>query len=739
MSGEALLKDNEVGYLEIKNSEGKEIFKTIKSEDRYKNTKWIYAYGNIMKENVKIGYIKVGVIQYYEQKAMEKNIRDASVEIITMSIILWIMIISISSYVTKPIKELKTSAEEIAKGNLKININIKSQDEIGQFANTFTFMIDKLSLSYDELLSLHEELSSIEEALREQYKELQYKDEALTNSDERYRLAIDGANDSIWQWDLGTGDFFASDKLFEITGYDLNKCINLTRLLKELIHPDDLAMARNDLQEHIKNITKVYKSEYRVKILDGSYIWVSSRGKALRDSEGKAIKIAGSIADITDKKISEDKIKFMAFHDSLTNLPNRTFFMNKLNDQIELASDKNTEGAVFFIDLDNFKNINDTMGHDYGDKLLIYLAKQLEYLIDEKDTICRLGGDEFIVLHPYLETSEVVQYAKLLLALFNRIFEIDNKQMYITASVGVAIYPKDGSDANSILKNADAAMYKAKELGKNGFALYDAKMYLQLARKTCIERILRDSIKNNELSIYYQPQYDTQKNEIFGFEALLRLDSKELGPISPVEFIPIAEESGYITKLDRWVLNESCKQSVKWLEAGYKFKSISINVSSVDIHQPDFLESIKTILKNTAINPNIVELEITETVLMQSLDSSINILKELNDMGIRIALDDFGTGYSSLNYLRKIPICTLKIDKSFIDNITSSTKEESIINNIIQMAHSMDLKVVAEGVETKHQLSILKDRNCDYIQGYYYSKPLPVDEIEKLLALNKTT
>ena len=332
-----------------------------------------------------------------------------------------------------------------------------------------------------------------------------------------------------------------------------------------------------------------------------------------------------------------------------------------------------------------------------------------------------------------LNESEVESYAKKLLDLFNKPFKIDNKQIYITASIGVALYPKDGTDTNTILKNADSAMYKAKELGKNRFALFDPEMYLKLERKTCIERILRTAIENNELSINYQPQYDAQNNEIFGFEALLRLNSKELGFISPLEFIPIAEECGYITKLSQWVLNESCKQSVKWLNAGYKFKSISINISSVDLQQPDFLENIKDILKNTSINPNIVELEITETVLMQSLDSSINILKKLMDMGIRIALDDFGTGYSSLSYLRKIPISTLKIDKSFIDNITSNKKEESIINNIIQMAHSMDLKVVAEGVETKEQLSILKERNCDYIQGYYFSKPLPASEIEKLL------
>jgi len=656
---------------------------------------------------------------------------------ITFCVLLFVIVLTliVTKKMTKPITELTPLMNAAGNGDLAVKANINTNDEFGELGNSFNLMIGKLSSNYEELSAVYEELLATEEELRAQYDELQYNEEALRNSEERYKLALECSNDSIWEWNLVTGEFFAPDKLYDITGYKLKKKINFTKLFNEIIHPDDLDIARKDFQNHINNRTEIYKSEYRIKISDGSYVWISSRGKAIRDSEDKAIKLAGSITNISDRKSSEDKIKFMAFYDSLTKLPNRTLFMNRLNEQLELSNLKNAEGAVFFIDLDNFKNINDTMGHDYGDKLLMYLAKQFESLIDEKDTICRLGGDEFILLHPYFKESEVEYYAKRLLVLFNKAFKIDGKQMYITASIGVALYPKDGIDTNTILKNADSAMYKAKELGKNRFMLFDPEMYLKLERKTCIERILRTAIENNELSINYQPQYDAQSNEIFGFEALLRLNSKELGFISPLEFIPIAEECGYITKLGQWVLKESCRQSVKWLNAGYKFKSISVNISSVDIQQPDFLEDIKEIFQDTGINPNIVELEITETVLMQSLDSSIEILRKLMNMGIRIALDDFGTGYSSLSYLRKIPISTLKIDKSFIDNITSNKKEESIIKNIIQMAHSMDLKVVAEGVETEDQLSILKERKCNYIQGYYFSKPLPASDVEKLLGI----
>ena len=657
------------------------------------------------------------------------------IALVTFGVFLFVILITIiiTRKLTKPITELTPLMNAAGNGDFTVRADIKTNDEFGQLGNSFNLMIGQLSSNYDELSAVYEELLATEEELKAQYDELQENEEALKNSEERYRLALECANDSIWDWNLVTDEFFVSDKIYDIIGYKIDKSSKVTEIINELVHPNDLNMVKKDFKDHINNINKIYLSEFRAKTNDGSYVWISSRGKAIRDSEDKVIKLAGSITDISNRKITEDKIKFMAYYDSLTKLPNRTTFLNILNGQLESLSNSNVKGAVFFIDLDNFKNINDTLGHDYGDKLLVHLAKKFESFIEENDTICRLGGDEFILLHPYDEEARVEHYARRLLELFKEPFKIDDRQIYSTASIGVALYPKDGIDTNTILKNADSAMYKAKELGKNRYMLFDPEMYLKLERKICIERILRTSIENNELSINYQPQYNAQNSEIFGFEALVRLNSKELGFISPLEFIPIAEECGFITKLGKWVLRESCKQSVAWFNAGYKFKSMSINISSVDLQQLDFLQSVKDILEETSINPNIVELEITETVLMQSLDASIEILKKLMDMGIRIALDDFGTGYSSLSYLRKIPISTLKIDKSFIDNITSNKKEEAIINNIIQMAHSMDLKIVAEGVEIEEQLSILKERKCDYIQGYYFSKPLIASEIEKLL------
>lgn len=682
------------------------------------------------------GWKIASVIPKQEVINKANRVRDL-IALIGVLGILFIMILTLlaTKKITKPIEELKELMKAAGNGNLTVKSNINTKDEFGELGESFNLMINQLSSNYDELAAVYEELMATEEALRSQYDELQLNEEALKNSEERYKLALECANDSIFEWDLITDDFFVSDKLFEIIGYRLIKPINFIDEIYKLVHPEDIDKVRKNFNDHIENKTDIYKSEYRLKNIEGSYMWVSSRGKALRNSKNEAIKILGSISDISERKLSEEKIKFMAFYDTLTKLPNRTLFMDKLKNELELIESKKSEGAVFFIDLDNFKNINDTMGHDYGDKLLIYIAKKFTNILKEKDTVSRLGGDEFILLKPDFKEHEVEHYSNRLLEMFNEPFEIEDKLIYITASIGVALYPRDGSDITTVFKNADAAMYRAKELGKNRFAIYNPEIYLKLERKINIERILRSAIENNELSIQYQPKYDVKSEKISGFESLIRLNSKELGFISPPEFISIAEETGYITNLTTWIIEGACKQSVKWIKAGYKFNNIAINISSIDLQNREFVQDIKRIIKDTGINPEMIELEITESVLMNSFEVSIEALKKLMEIGIKIALDDFGTGYSSLSYLRKIPINTLKIDKSFIDNITSNTKEEAIITNIIEMAHSMDLEVVAEGVETKDQYSILKNRNCDYIQGYYLSKPLKPEEIENLFEI----
>ncbi|OOM81347.1 EAL domain-containing protein [Clostridium sp. BL-8] len=664
-----------------------------------------------------------------EVRNVENMIIKITICILILGIVLTYFVIRT---ITSPIKKLTTLMKTVEEGELLVKATIETNDEFGALGGSFNLMMERLNSNYEELSALYEELVATEEELRTQYEELQHNEDALRNSEERYKLALECANDSIWEVNLDTGEFFCSDKLTDIIGDEWKVYKYSKDFTYNLVHPKDLDRLENEINKHINNETKSIEIEYRLKRNDGYYVWALCKGKAIRNSENKVLKLAGSISDISKKKLSEEKLEFMAYYDTLTRLPNKALLIKKLNKQFKISKKEQTSGAVFFIDLDDFKNINDLMGHKYGDEVLVYLSRYLQKIMREKDIVCKFSGDEFMIISPLIEESEVEDYANKMLALFNQSFNIDNTQTLVTASIGIALYPKDGMDTDTIIKNSSLAMYKAKEMGKNRYALYNHEIYLRLERINKINNILRSAIINNEFSVNYQPQYDTVKNEVFGFEALIRLNSRELGFISPVEFIPIAEKYGYITEITLWVLREACKQSVKLFENGYNFKSMSINISSVDLQQAGFLEKVVEIIEETGVETKFIELEITETVLMKSIDSSIDILKKFMDMGIRIALDDFGTGYSSLAYLRKIPISTLKIDKSFIDDIHSSNVEKSIINSVIRMAHAMDLKVVAEGVENREQFLILKDKSCDYIQGYYFSKPLPASKIEEI-------
>jgi diguanylate cyclase (GGDEF)-like protein/PAS domain S-box-containing protein len=655
--------------------------------------------------------------------------------IITLAIIAFAIIIAdfASSKISKPLKDITSLMMEAGNGNLAVQSKINTKDEFGQLSSSFNSMINKLSISYDELTSVHEELIATDEELRAQYDELQSNEEALRNSEERYRLAVAGANDVIWEWNLETGDFFASEKWYDITGYRAAGALTYDRMIKEILHPEDVDSIVLKFQEHLEGKDDFFKAEFRIRMKRGNFKWVYCRGKALKSYDGISKKMAGSMTDISDRKKTEEKIQHMAYFDSLTDLPNRVLLMKTLKTELAKAVEENSQGALFFIDLDNFKNINDTLGHDYGDKLLIELSNKLKTFKRHDDTVFRFSGDEFIILHPFLNNESLLIYAEELLQIFSNPLQIEEKQVHITSSVGISLYPKHGTEASTLLKNADTAMYKAKELGKSTYTFYNDEMYLKLQRKTNIESVLRTAIENNEFTLLYQPQYDITHNSICGFEALLRLHSKELGFISPAEFIPIAEETGHIVDIGRWVLRAACTKAAQWRNSGFDFACMGVNISTIQIQHPGFIDMVSDIIDETGIAPHDLELEITETVLMKSLDSNIDILNDLRSMGIRIALDDFGTGYSSLNYLKKIPITTLKVDKSFIDNLCCSNKEKAIIESIIQMAHHMELKVVAEGVETTDQLEVLKSKYCDKVQGYLFSKPLPESDAERLM------
>lgn len=592
----------------------------------------------------------------------------------------------------------------------------------------------KLLENYSELTAVHEELTATEEELRTQYDELQQNEEFLRISEERYKLALEGSSDAIWEWDIEKNKFFASDKWKTITGYNYNENDSLKNILVNLLPHENKEPFIKNLLSHLDGTTPFYNWEFKTKT--DQYVperWLYIRGKALRNKDGKVLKMAGSITNITLRKTMEERNKFLAYYDSLTSLPNRVLLMDKLNDALKAANANKENGAVFFVDLDNFKRVNDTIGHDCGDKLLQSFANAVSNILEPNTTIYRMGGDEFsILMHNVERKEEIIQTCNNIIGICKLPFQIDEKQIYTSVSIGVALYPDHGMDSNLLLKNADTAMYKAKDLGKNRYEFFDSNMSEEVLKKSKIEKALRNALVNNELELYYQPQIDCKTIKIQGMEALLRWKSNDLGFISPIDFIPIAEETSLIIQIGEWILKTACFQAKDWLDKGYSLGIMAVNVSIVQLQHTEFLNTVKNALKESKLPPEFLEIELTESVLMQCLDYNIDILNKLRQLGINVALDDFGTGYSSLSYLRVLPINNLKIDKSFIDSIHLSYKDKSVVSGIIQLAHKMNLNVVAEGVEWEEQFSLLQSMNCERVQGYFFSKPISADNIKNL-------
>ena len=419
-----------------------------------------------------------------------------------------------------------------------------------------------------------------------------------------------------------------------------------------------------------------------------------------------------------------DHIEFLAYHDTLTNLPNKLAFLDYIN-AVLTSSPADQMHAVYFVDLDNFKTVNDTLGHEYGDTLLLKTAQILSSLVGTAGMLARAGGDEFLIFKENIKSKEnAVAFASQIVDFFRNPLDLEGEIVYISLSIGISIYPENALNSNSLIRYSDIAMYKSKDTGKNKYTLFDKKMEEELNRNTLIIEILRNAIENKEIYIQYQPLVELKTNNVVGFEALMRIHNDRLGFIAPTEFIPIAEESGLIIELSSWLLREACSFTKNLIDIGAKPRPVSVNISSIQINHPGFVSMLSEVLKETKLPPQYLELEITESSLVSSITDATKLLHELQKLGVRISLDDFGTGYSSLNYLTKMPINTLKIDKSFIDNICNSNKDAFISEAIIQLAHSLDIKVVAEGVENEEQLVLLRKQRCDFVQGYIYSPPL---------------
>ncbi|MGG1664041.1 bifunctional diguanylate cyclase/phosphodiesterase [Brevibacillus sp. NRS-1366] len=449
------------------------------------------------------------------------------------------------------------------------------------------------------------------------------------------------------------------------------------------------------------------------------------------DIEGEVVGNHIIIKDVTEENSAKEKIKHLAYHDELTGLPNRRKFNQILSETIERSDHDSSTFAVMVLDIDRFKMINDSLGHTYGDIFLQGVSKRITKSAEGYNaTIARMGGDEFtIICETEADGGRAAELAEGMIDALKQPFHLKDNDFYISASIGTAIFPLHGTDAVELLKKADAAMYEVKKQGKNGHLFYTPALDVQLIENIELESDLRKAIERNELVVYYQPQFHAEHNNMIGLEALVRWNHPSKGMMSPGTFIPIAEETGLIYEIGTWVLREACRQMKKWHDEGGPLIPVSVNLSSHQFHQPNLVEYIKDILEETKLDPKYLELEITESMMMDPA-VSISILEELNKIGARISLDDFGTGYSSLSYLKKFPIHKLKIDRSFITDISKNNNDKAIVATIIAMAQHLKLDVIAEGIETKDQLDILTENDCMEIQGYYFSRPLSADEVE---------
>jgi diguanylate cyclase (GGDEF)-like protein/PAS domain S-box-containing protein len=561
--------------------------------------------------------------------------------------------------------------------------------------------------------------------------------EALQESEERYALAARGSNDGLWDWSLSANVVHFSPRWKAMLGYQEGEIGERPEEWFDRIHDADRDRVKKEIAAHQKGVTPHFESEHRVLHKDGSFRWMLSRGVAVHDASGNVSRMAGSQTDITEGKVS----------DPLTGLPNRLLFIDRVGRLIKHTKRRKDQlFAVLFLDLDGFKMINDSMGHLIGDQLLLGVANRLEKCLRSTDTVARLGetftvarlgGDEFtVLLDDIKDPSDAKRAADRMMKALASPFILGGKEVFTSVSIGIALSNSAYEQPEDILRDADTAMYRAKSLGKARYEVFDADMRASVMARLQLETDLHRALERGELRNFYQPIVALASGEIAGFEALLRWQHPTRGLLGPIEFIPVAEETGLIRELGWWNLREACRQISEWrggLSAQRRL-TISVNLSAKQFLQPNLVEDIRKLLTELALPPEALKLEITESTVMADPSAAVEMLQQIKSLGIRLAIDDFGTGYSSLSYLHRFPLDTLKIDRSFISGMGDDGQGMEIARTILPMANNLRLDVVAEGVETIQQVALLKKLQCKYGQGYYFSRPLSAEGTAALLA-----
>ncbi|MCF6156034.1 MAG: EAL domain-containing protein [Candidatus Brocadia sp.] len=619
--------------------------------------------------------------------------------------------------------------------------------------------------------AIERELIEVEERRKRRQAE-----EALRKSEASLANAQRIAHLGNWEWDTVKNELYWSDEVYRIFGFAPQSFCPTYEAFLNAVHHDERELVEKFFHDALYE-RKFNNIDHRIVLPDGTVHIVYEQAEVIFDNTGKAIKMSGVVQDITERKQLEkelrslnesleqhvaertaalvkaneglrveieerkrveEKIKHMAFHDTLTSLPNRLLFNDRLTLSLAHVHRTNEKLAVMFLDLDRFKSINDTLGHSVGDLLLHEIANRLRRCIREEDTVARFAGDEFtLLLLGINESEDVSNIARKILDTIQQPLMIREHELYISTSIGIAIYPNDGADAETLLKNADTAMYHAKEQGRNNYQFYTEAMHAASFEKMIMERNLRRALDRGEFVVYYQPLVNIGTGQIVGMEALVRWRHPDRGLITPEEFLALSENTRLIVFIDELVLYTVCVQCKAWQDAGFQPLCIAVNLSAHTFQQPNLVETVMSALQKTGLDPHFLGLEITESIAMQDIEATIHKLSKLSDLGVQIAIDDFGTGFSSLYYLKKFPVKKLKISQHFVNGIVTDQNDKVIVESVIALAQSLKFKVVAEGVETEEQLIFLKQRQCDEMQGYLFCEPLPAEEFGKIPTQDK--